>query len=91
MCAGELVSVPRSGLFQELVSVPPQELETVPPLGGPFSHYKVGFFEDFCGSAWCQLVFLCFLALAQLVTSVVIFSIFPKGFLPLFKKPFLDK
>ena len=29
--------------FRELETVPPGELETVPPLGGPFSHYKRDF------------------------------------------------
>ena len=39
------------------MSVPPEELETVPPLGA-FS--KIGSFEEFCVKFWSQLVFSCF-------------------------------
>ena len=77
ICAGELVWY-HILAFQELETVPPQKLGTVPPLGGPFSHYKNRGFEDFCDKYWCQLVFFCFVFLVQLVTSDLLFGIFPK-------------
>ena len=39
MRAGELFSVPPKGV-RESGTVPPREPGTVPPLLGPFSHYK---------------------------------------------------
>ena len=82
--AGELGSVPPLGLSRvyEFTSVPTQELEIVPPLGGAFHTTRDTF--------WCQFVLLCFLALAQLVTSFFLVIIFPKNF-PLFEKPFFRK
>ena len=75
--AGELVLVPRFSL-QELETVPPQEFGTVPPLGGPFSHYKN---RGFWGFLWQLLVSIrvfVFLFWAQLVTSYLLFIIFAK-------------
>ena len=71
--------IPLFGLSR-VVLVPPQELGTVPPLEGPFSHYKNRVFEDFGDNFWCQLVFLCFVFVAQLVSSDLLFSIFQKVF-----------
>ena len=39
---------------------------------------KIGFFEDFCDKFWCQLVFLCFVFWAQLVSSHLLVSILQK-------------
>ena len=45
-----------------------------------FRTTKIGFFEDFGDTFWCQLVFLCFVFVAQLVSSDLLFSIFQKDF-----------
>ena len=47
VCICVYVCTPRKA-FRKLEAVTPAELETVPPLGGPFSHYKNRVFEDFC-------------------------------------------
>ena len=86
ICAGELVSVPAFCL-----SRPPQELETVPPLGGPFSHYKNSFFEDLCVAFWCQFVFFFCFWLCLNYSPLSSLSSLLLDFYPLKKSPFFRK
>ena len=42
--------------FRELV-LPPEELETVPPFGGPFSRYKKSFLRIYVSNVGTNLCF----------------------------------
>ena len=45
-----------------------------------FRTTKIGVFEDFGDTFWCQLVFLCFVVVPQLVSCDLLFSIFQNNF-----------
>ena len=73
--------------FQELQTVPPQELETVPSLEGPFSHNKNGVLRIFVTHFGANS---CFLGFGTISEFFFIHHVSP-NFWPLFKKPFFRK
>ena len=73
--AGELVLVPLFGLSRVSFGTTSRVRNSTTSWGAHFRTTKIGFFEDFCDKFWCQLVFLCFVFWAQLVSSHLLFSI----------------
>ena len=73
--AGELVLVPLFGLSRVSFGTTSRVRNSTTSWGAHFRTTKIGFFEDFCDKIWCQLVFLCFVFWAQLVSSHLLFSI----------------
>ena len=79
--AGELVLVPLFGLSRVSFGTTSRVRNSTTSWGAHFRTTKIGFFEDFCDKFWCQLVFLCFVFWAQLVSSHLLFSILQFFFL----------